>query len=118
MSSNNGPSTSAEVAASISPPAEAPRPKKNNAASQSLDEDQIAKAQQLNHVPQGEEYKKMISGMLYVPPNLHLPSKWDTDNNPLLLLATMPSSRSSWLPATARGSCSTSTTTCSPPTRP
>jgi hypothetical protein len=27
---------------------------------------EIAKAAQLNHVPQGDEYEKMISGMLYV----------------------------------------------------
>jgi len=32
----------------------------------------IAIAKQLNHLPEGEEYEKMISGMLYVLPLLLL----------------------------------------------
>ena len=30
---------------------------------------ELEKAKVLNHVPQGEEYEKMISGMLYAPPH-------------------------------------------------
>jgi hypothetical protein len=30
---------------------------------------ELEKANALNHVPQGEEYEKMISGMLYAPPH-------------------------------------------------
>ena len=29
---------------------------------------ELEKASKLVHVPKGEEYEKMISGMLYVPP--------------------------------------------------
>jgi hypothetical protein len=35
-------------------------------AAQEKDTQEIEKAKKLNHVPWGDEYEKMISGMLYV----------------------------------------------------
>lgn len=37
-------------------------------AAQQKDEEQIALARKLNHVPWCEEYERMISGMLYAVP--------------------------------------------------
>jgi hypothetical protein len=42
------------------------RASQNKMAAQEKDTQEIEKAKKLNHVPWGDEYEKMISGMLYV----------------------------------------------------